>query len=49
MQMQVCCMVLSIQKAVCPSVACGDLSNNINSEVFDDDENILWHSMTFSS
>ena len=41
MQMQVGCMVLSTQKAVCPSVACSDVSNNINSVVFDDDENIL--------
>ena len=49
MQMQVCCMVLSTQKAVWSSVACGDLSNNIKGEVFEDAENILWHSMTFNS
>ena len=41
MQMQVCYMVLSAQRAVWTSVACGDLSNNMKSEVFDDAENIL--------
>jgi len=40
MQMQVC-VVLSTQRAVWTSVACGDLSSNIKSEVFDDAENIL--------
>jgi hypothetical protein len=41
MQMQSCYMVLSARRAVWTSVACGDLSTNIKSEVFDDVENIL--------
>ena len=49
MQMQVCYSVLFAQRAVWTSVACGDLFNNIKSEVFDDAINILWHAMIFSS